>query len=772
MARSIIGDLVWRVIGDTKGFDSSITQSDKKISGFNKTIGLAEKSAIGLAAGLAVVAKQAFEVGKSFDQGLGNVATLLDGSNNDIETLKDNVKDLAIDTGLSLDDLTDGLYQTVSAFGDTAEATEQLELAARAARAGVSTVTDSINLASAVTKAYGDTSAEAQQKVFDLAFEAVRLGQTTFPELAASIQQVTDGSVRLGVSQEELFGTFASLTGVTGDASRVATQLRSALTALDSPTTTLADLYDRLGVASGKVLIEQEGLQGAFQLIVEDAERTGTSLNDYFGRVEAVTAASALATTQSETFATKLDEISQSSGALDAAFETQNETLNGTGAAFDRLTQSVEVLKTTFFDFYSEELANTFNGLTVIVEAIGNLNDRIQVSNERLGVFGDVLGLANPTKAIREYNSLIFRAIGNWGNTEEEVEGVTEAQVELNDQLQSQNTIQGSINAALEEQAAERQAEADALQTIIDLENQRVQKVVEGRGIAEASYAAEIRAIETRNALGITSEEEYNAARLAAEQKLVDDLIDLGYDGLAERETQLQIGDQLILDSIERQKELAEDNGETQVAISDKVRAANQRLNDEAIAQQEAYRAELEKTQQRMEVLANAGIGTLLSGFSDLGEALVAGELSYKSFAKVALNALAAVLDALGAQLAAQAAVALVSGLLGNPVAGGAIGVALAGSAASYAAAGVVRGVAGSFEQGVESIPYPAGVSPTGDKVMAMVNPGERVVPEDDTEEGTYIFEFVLDSNVFARAVVNNINKGRNLISLKRGTKA
>ena len=38
---------------------------------------------------------------------------------------------------------------------------------------------------------YGDTSAAAVAKASDLALLTVRLGQTTFPELAASIGRVT-----------------------------------------------------------------------------------------------------------------------------------------------------------------------------------------------------------------------------------------------------------------------------------------------------------------------------------------------------------------------------------------------------------------------------------------------------------------------------------------------------------------------------------------------------------------------------------------------------
>ena len=48
---------------------------------------------------------------------------------------------------------------------------------------------------------------------------------TTFPELAASIGRVVPVAAKMNVAQEELFAGFATLTGVTGSAAEVSTQL-------------------------------------------------------------------------------------------------------------------------------------------------------------------------------------------------------------------------------------------------------------------------------------------------------------------------------------------------------------------------------------------------------------------------------------------------------------------------------------------------------------------------------------------------------------------
>ena len=73
------------------------------------------------------------------------------------------------------------------------------------------------------------------QKASDLAFLTVKLGQTSFPELASSMGQVVPLAATMKVSQEELFGAMATLTGVTGGTAEVTTQLRATMQEFLSP---------------------------------------------------------------------------------------------------------------------------------------------------------------------------------------------------------------------------------------------------------------------------------------------------------------------------------------------------------------------------------------------------------------------------------------------------------------------------------------------------------------------------------------------------------
>lgn len=290
------------------------------------------KAQLGGLIGAVTAAGAAFYAGPvknamEWQQQMQNVATLLDGDVKvRVAQLNKEVMNLSNSTGIGTQDLTDGLYQVVSAFGDSADASKQLEIAAKAAKAGGATTTDAINLLSAVTKGYGYTSAEAQQKAADLAFETVKLGQTSFPELASSMGQVIPLASTLGAKQEDLFGAMATLTGVTGSTSEVTTQLKATMQAFLSPSTAMQKSLEKLGYASGKEMLESEGLQGALEKLKGSVNDDELAFANLFSSVEAKNAVLALAGTQADNFTEKTRQMYEATGAAETAFKTATDS--------------------------------------------------------------------------------------------------------------------------------------------------------------------------------------------------------------------------------------------------------------------------------------------------------------------------------------------------------------------------------------------------------------------------------------------------------------
>ena len=280
----------------------------------------------------------------SFNKEMANIASLIPKATKRVIELKKAIRVMAVDVGKSTADLAQGAYQVISAFGDTADTVAILEMSARAATAGVASTTEAISLLSAVTKGYGDTSKEAVKKASDLAFQAVTLGQTTFPELAASIGRVIPLTAELGVSQEELFAVMATGTGVTGKAAEVSTQLRGIMQSLMAPTADMTILLEKMGYESGKAMLADLGLAGALELVKNEADASNTPLQKYISSIEGQTLALALTGTQADTYIEKLAAMRDSIGLTDIAFKEQTEGINAAGFAFEQAKIQIEVL--------------------------------------------------------------------------------------------------------------------------------------------------------------------------------------------------------------------------------------------------------------------------------------------------------------------------------------------------------------------------------------------------------------------------------------------
>lgn len=359
-------------------------------------------AAVGLMA--TAIGGKAIHSAVEFEKQMANVGTLLDGDvKGKMISLGDNVKTISKEMGISTSVLTDGLYQVVSALGDSEDSMKILEVASKGASAGGATVTDAVNLLSAVTKGYGDTSVEAASKASDLAFMTVKLGQTSFPELASSMGRVIPLASTMKVSQEELFGAMATLTGVTGGTAEVTTQLRSTIQGFLQPTKKMEDALKKMGFANGQVAIESEGLGGILDKLKDSVNGNELEFSSFFSSVEAKNAVLALTGAQADTFREKTEAMNGAVGATTAAFDVQQDTV---GVTFDKLRAKADVFLIDLgqkllptlekvLDWFMEKMpaieefvTNAMNGISgAIAWVVDNANWLIPVLTTLIGTF-------------------------------------------------------------------------------------------------------------------------------------------------------------------------------------------------------------------------------------------------------------------------------------------------------------------------------------------------------------------------------------------------
>lgn len=341
---------------------------------------------LGLAAGaagftaIAAAGTLALKSAVDFEKGMANVGTLLDGDvKGKLSSMGESLKTISKDTGVDLNNLSSGLYEVVSAFGESADSTKQLEIAAKAAKAGNAETSEAVKMLSAVTKGYGDTSAEAVGKAADLAFETVKLGQTSFPELASSMGAVIPLASTLKVSQEELFGAMATLTGVTGGTAEVTTQLKATMQGFMSPTAEMSAALTKMGYASGAAALESEGLGSILTKLKDSVNGDEVAFAGLFSSVEAKNAVLALAGSQAENFVTKTDAMTKASGAAEGAFQQQNKSV---AAMVNKIKNYGAVMLTSVGE----------KALPVITDALSKVMDAMPAFEASLGQVFDAVG--------------------------------------------------------------------------------------------------------------------------------------------------------------------------------------------------------------------------------------------------------------------------------------------------------------------------------------------------------------------------------------------
>jgi len=395
-------DVSVKFLADLRGYTQNVEKASKKMEEYGKRVGKVGKSLTkNLTLPIVAIGTAAINASMKFNKGMANVASLMPGNTERMLELKDAVLDLAVSIGEQPGMLTDGLYEMISAFGDSTDTMKNMTLMAQMAKAGQATLKEAIKLTSGVTKAYGDTSFEAMQKVSDLSLLTVRLGQTTFPELAASLGQVVPLTGALNIGIEETMAVMATLTGVTGNTTEVATQFASALTGVIKKSAAMKNALHKLEDVTIETLFAERGFVGALQALVDTTDGSNDALAELFGRKEAVLAVLTLLGPQAETFNQKLREMKDASGTTMEALDEQTKGLNAVGFQWDVFKAKLTTIAIRIGDTLTPALTELLDEaimplLDKIIELVKQFTDLDSATQQNILKWTAIIALAGP----------------------------------------------------------------------------------------------------------------------------------------------------------------------------------------------------------------------------------------------------------------------------------------------------------------------------------------------------------------------------------------
>lgn len=289
-----------------------------------------------------------------FEEQMANVSTMLDDHTmNFMPRYSKAIRQMSVDFGEGTASLSKGLYDILSASIAPAKALDVLAVAAKTARAGMTTTAVAADVLTTMLNAYG-LSADKVGRVSDILFAIIKKGKTTFAELAPSIGKIAGVSAIAGLSMEQLGAAMATMTRVL-PTEIAATSARAIVMGFLKPMESAKAAAQKFGFELSSATLKAIGLTGVLQKL---KGATGEQLAEMFPNVRGL-AGLAVALKKMETNLEDYHLMLNSAGLTQKAYEKMTGTLAHT---LRRLKQSFIILATSI----GSTLAPAFDFLTKI----------------------------------------------------------------------------------------------------------------------------------------------------------------------------------------------------------------------------------------------------------------------------------------------------------------------------------------------------------------------------------------------------------------------
>jgi len=266
------------------------------------------------------------EAGK-FSTSFNEISTLFTTSDSNLNKFKDDILDYATKSTQSIENINQAVYSAISAGTEYSKSLDVVANAEKLAVAGKADLNATTVLLASTMNAYG-LSVDEAQRVSDSFFKTVQLGQTTIPELASSIAQVTGVASSAGVNIEQLNAAIAVLTASGMPTSQAVTSIKAALSNIIKPSSEAQKAADTLGIQFDVTALKSKGLA---QFLIDVYNATGGNveiMGQLFGSVEGLNAVLALGANTNGKYTDTLKQMENSAGATEEAFKKMSQNLD------------------------------------------------------------------------------------------------------------------------------------------------------------------------------------------------------------------------------------------------------------------------------------------------------------------------------------------------------------------------------------------------------------------------------------------------------------
>lgn len=393
-----------------------------------------------------------------FEDSMAKVSTIADATEVPMDDMQKAILDLSNQTRISAEEIAQNVYDSISAGQKTGDAVNFVSKSTKLAKAGFADAGAALDVLTTIMNAYGLKASEVTN-VSDMLIQTQNLGKTTVADLASSMGKVIPTANAYGVSLDELCAGYAIMTANGVATAESTTYMNGMLNELGKSGTNVSEtLKEKTGKTFKELMDSGMSLSDVLKIISDAATENNKSFGDMWSSSEAGKAGMILLGDSAENFNGVLEQMQNSAGATNTAFEKldtnsakikkatnelRNDAIDFGTTLMEELAPIIENIAekisefTEWFNGLSESEKQTIIQIGLIVAAIGPLLVALGtvvsggakiiggipvIAKGLSGLFGIIA--ANPVLAI--ITAIAIAVFALWTNCDEFREGVLE----------------------------------------------------------------------------------------------------------------------------------------------------------------------------------------------------------------------------------------------------------------------------------------------------------------------------------------------------------
>jgi phage-related protein len=259
-----VGDEAKKVEGETERSSSRASRS------YNKMAGIGKASLLGLGGAAAVVGVESVRMASEFQKDTNVLVTAAGESASGLKVVRSGIQDIAMSTGTTWQNLTEGMYQVEKAGYRGADGLKVLRAAAQGAAEEGASMASVTNAMTSVMASY-HLKASDSVRVMNALKTAAGEGKMTMEQFASSLSTVIPVASANKISFAEVGGAIATLTQHGTSAAEATQELSNTIRAMSAPNHVAITAMNQLGLSSTDLSknMGKRGLTGTISMVVD-----------------------------------------------------------------------------------------------------------------------------------------------------------------------------------------------------------------------------------------------------------------------------------------------------------------------------------------------------------------------------------------------------------------------------------------------------------------------------------------------------------------------